>query len=113
MTRNGHSVSRNAHSVSRNGNFKQLYSHFIIVYILFPGFYPLNSIVLDKNRLFYPVQRVYWIKSCIADDYLRNGGYPETIDMRSITRNYLSTLFDSIIWKDVCRLSRLVSLSQH
>ena len=39
----------------------------------------------------------------IADDYLRNGGYPETIDMRSITRNYLSTLFDSIIWKDIAK----------
>ena len=39
----------------------------------------------------------------IADDYLRHGGYPETIDMRSITRNYLSTLFDSIIWKDVAK----------
>lgn len=39
----------------------------------------------------------------IADDYLRNGGYPETIDMRSMTRNYLSTLFDSIIWKDVAK----------
>ena len=65
VTRNGHSVTRNAHSVSRNGNFKQLNSHFIIVYIIFPGFYPLNSIVLDKNRLFYPVQRVYWIKSCM------------------------------------------------
>lgn len=39
----------------------------------------------------------------IADDYLRNGGYPETIDMRSITRNYLYTLFDSIIWKDVAK----------
>lgn len=39
----------------------------------------------------------------IADDYLRNGGYPETIDMRSITRNYLSTLFDSIIWKNVAK----------
>lgn len=39
----------------------------------------------------------------IADDYLRNGGYPETIEMRSITRNYLSTLFDSIIWKDVAK----------
>lgn len=39
----------------------------------------------------------------ISDDYLRNGGYPETIDMRSITRNYLSTLFDSIIWKDVAK----------
>ena len=41
--------------------------------------------------------------SVIADDYLRNGGYPETIDMRSITRNYLSTLFDSIIWKEVAK----------
>ena len=41
--------------------------------------------------------------SVIADDYLRNGGYPETIDMRSITRSYLSTLFDSIIWKDVAK----------
>ena len=39
----------------------------------------------------------------IADDYLRNGGYPETINMRSITRSYLSTLFDSIIWKDVAK----------
>lgn len=39
----------------------------------------------------------------IADDYLRNGGYPETIDIRSITRSYLSTLFDSIIWKDVAK----------
>ena len=39
----------------------------------------------------------------IADDYLRNGGYPETIDMRSIIRNYLSTLFDSIIWKYVAK----------
>ena len=39
----------------------------------------------------------------ISDDYLRNGGYPETIDMRSITRNYLSTLFESIIWKDVAK----------
>ena len=39
----------------------------------------------------------------IADDYLRNGGYPETIDMRNITRSYLSTLFDSIIWKDVAK----------
>ena len=37
-----------------------------MVYIIFPGFYPLNSIVLDKKRLFYPIQRVYWIKSCIA-----------------------------------------------
>ena len=30
-----------------------------------PVFYPLNCIVVDKKRLFYPLQRIYWIKSCI------------------------------------------------
>ncbi len=39
----------------------------------------------------------------LADDYMRNGGYPETILARSITRNYLSTLFDSILLKDVAQ----------
>ena len=37
----------------------------------------------------------------LADDYMRNGGYPETIPARSITKSYLSTLFDSILLKDV------------
>lgn len=36
-----------------------------------------------------------------TDDYMRNGGYPETITSRSITKSYLSTLFDSILLKDV------------
>ncbi len=39
----------------------------------------------------------------LADDYMRNGGYPETIKARSITKNYLSTLFDSILLKDVAK----------
>ncbi len=39
----------------------------------------------------------------LADDYLRNGGYPETITTRSITKSYLSTLFDSILLKDVAK----------
>ena len=39
----------------------------------------------------------------LADDYMRNGGYPETIPSRSITKSYLSTLFDSILLKDVAR----------
>ncbi len=38
-----------------------------------------------------------------VDDYLRNGGYPETIPARNITKSYLSTLFDSILLKDVAR----------
>jgi predicted AAA+ superfamily ATPase len=39
----------------------------------------------------------------LKDDYLRNGGYPETVETRTITTNYLSTLFDSIVLKDVAK----------
>lgn len=39
----------------------------------------------------------------LQDDYLHHGGYPETIKARTITDSYLSTLFDSIIWKDVVK----------
>ena len=37
------------------------------------------------------------------DDYMRNGGYLETISARSITKSYLSTLFDSILLKDITK----------
>lgn len=39
----------------------------------------------------------------LADDYMRNGGYPETIAARNITKSYLSTLFDSILLKDIAK----------
>lgn len=39
----------------------------------------------------------------LADDYMRNGGYPETIPARGITKSYLSTLFDSILLKDIAK----------
>ena len=41
--------------------------------------------------------------SLVVDDYLRNGGFPETVLARGITKNYLSTLFDSILLKDVAQ----------
>jgi len=37
------------------------------------------------------------------DDYLKNGGYPETVAQRAITQSYLQTLFDSVVYKDVVR----------
>lgn len=39
----------------------------------------------------------------ILHEYLLQGGYPETVVTRSITQNYLSTLFDSIIYKDIVK----------
>ena len=43
----------------------------------------------------------------LRDDYLRNGGYPEAVASRPIAAGYLSTLFDSIIWKDVVRRHKI------
>lgn len=45
--------------------------------------------------------------AALTDDYLRCGGYPETVLSRQITASYLYTLFDSIIWKDVVRRHRV------
>ncbi len=41
--------------------------------------------------------------SALMDDYLRNGGYPEVVASRQLTRTYLDILFDSIVWKDVVK----------
>lgn len=41
------------------------------------------------------------------DSYLHNGGYPETIPAPNITQNYLATLFDSILLKDVAKRHRI------
>jgi hypothetical protein len=41
--------------------------------------------------------------SVLIDDYLRKGGYPEVVASRQLTRSYLDTLFDSIVWKDVAK----------
>ncbi len=37
----------------------------------------------------------------MADEYFHSGGYPEVINNRDIAVNYLSSLFDSIISKDI------------
>lgn len=39
--------------------------------------------------------------TALIDVYLHTGGFPETMSARSITRNYLGTLFDSILLKDI------------
>lgn len=49
--------------------------------------------------------------STLLDDYLRQGGYPETIEARNITSSYLSTLFDSIVWKDVVERHKVRNVS--
>ena len=40
-------------------------------------------------------------REAIADEYLRLGGFPETMGARPMTETYLSTLFDAIVLKDI------------
>ena len=47
----------------------------------------------------------------LADDYLRNGGYPEVVASRQLVRSYLDTLFDSIVWKDVARRHKVRNIT--
>ena len=59
---------------------------------------------LDLNAIL-PEQRNE--AAVLEDDYLRLGGYPETVAARSLATSYLSTLFDSIIWKDVVKRHKI------
>jgi predicted AAA+ superfamily ATPase len=45
-------------------------------------------------------------------DYMKLGGFPETIRQRSITKNYLGTLFDSILLKDVTKRYNIRNVSE-
>lgn len=45
--------------------------------------------------------------SVIRDQYLRQGGYPESVIQRSVAKSYLHSLFDSIVFKDVVRRHKI------
>ena len=47
-----------------------------------------------------------------AEEYLSNGGYPEIVNNRDIQDNYLETLFDSILAKDIARRHGVRHLSE-
>ena len=61
-------------------------------------FFDWNKLDLDDLKAEQRVEAM-----ALTDDYLRNGGYPETVASRQLTRSYLDTLFDSIVWKDVSK----------
>lgn len=47
----------------------------------------------------------------LIDDYLKHGGYPEVVALRQLSRSYLDTLFDSIIWKDVAKRHKVRNIT--
>lgn len=43
----------------------------------------------------------------LQEDYLRLGGYPEIVKTRALAQSYLSTLYDSILLKDVAKRHKI------
>lgn len=48
----------------------------------------------------------------VYEEYLRLGGYPETLQARQMTGSYLQTLFTSIITKDVAQRHRIRKVTE-
>ena len=48
----------------------------------------------------------------LQDDYLRLGGYPEIVKTRALAQSYLSTLYDSILLKDVAKRHKIRNTEQ-
>jgi len=48
----------------------------------------------------------------LAFDYLNDGGFPECINNQAIQKTYLSTLFDSIVYKDIVKRFNIRNTNQ-
>jgi len=48
----------------------------------------------------------------LASNYLNNGGFPECIENPNIQKSYLSSLFDSIIYKDIVKRYNIRNANQ-
>jgi predicted AAA+ superfamily ATPase len=64
-----------------------------------------HEVLLDKKPGLTP-QKSGIILSYL-NTYLLNGGFPETVLNPSIVKNYLSSLFDSVLLKDILRRFRI------
>jgi predicted AAA+ superfamily ATPase len=54
-----------------------------------------------KTAVDTPTEKAEFLQQ--MDNFLQYGGFPETIFSRNIVRNYLSSLFDSVLLKDITR----------
>ncbi len=69
-----------------------------------------NEQVLPKSTELTPVATGNLLS--LLFDYLINGGFPETVLNPGILKNYLSSLFDSILLKDILRRFRIRQTQQ-
>jgi len=69
-----------------------------------------NEQILPTNAQFTPIETGKMLG--LLNAYLFNGGFPETVLNPSILKNYLSSLFDSILLKDILKRFRVRQTQQ-
>ncbi len=62
-------------------------------------FYSIKKIEFNKNSFLIPKENANLLRE--AELYLTNGGYPEILHDKISEKNYLSTLFDATLFKDI------------
>jgi len=84
-------------ATSLTGRFLQI-EIFPFSFKEFLGYHNIEN--LDLENIYAKQKQDIFIQ---LNDYLMNGGYPETFEIREITKNYIATLFDSILLKDIAK----------
>lgn len=69
-----------------------------------------NEQILPTNAQFTPIETGKMLG--LLNAYLFNGGFPETVLNPGILKNYLSSLFDSILLKDILKRFRVRQTQQ-
>lgn len=75
--------------------------------VLTGRYLPIELLPFSLKEVFEWQSELLYLKDYspteVVNDYMRYGGFPESLESRPLTVNYLSTLFDAIIWKDIVR----------
>ena len=66
-----------------------------------------ETLQLHNIKLFNIPEEKKAESDLLQEEYLYQGGYPEVAKVRSISRTYLSTLYDSILLKDIAQRHKI------
>lgn len=87
-----------------------LTGRYIQIEVLPFSFYEMLNYRLTEVSVETPAQKAVLLQT--LEDYMTYGGYPEIINTRTIAINYLGSLFDSVLLKDITKRFNVRSVTE-
>jgi predicted AAA+ superfamily ATPase len=87
-----------------------LTGRYLQINILPFGFEEVVSYRKDTVKVDTPTEKAGLLQQ--MSDFLQFGGYPETVLFRNIIRNYLGSLFDSVLLKDIAKRYKIRNVNE-